>query len=515
MAQSIGEQLKEARAQRGLTLEQVSQATHIRKHYLEALENDQREALPSAVQGRGFLRLYAGHLDLPVKALLAAWDGKAPAEPAVLPDQADAPTALGELPPGDQAGTESVPTADAGPGIDEIPGPVPVLPQGPAASASPTDFFSEGSESSQAIFYEIGQMMQKQREALGLTRAEVERFTRLRQHYIQALEEGQIEQLPSPVQGRGMLSNYVEFLNMDEAKVLLRFAEGLQARRIERIPRPEPGMASSKKRPARQAPFWRRFLTPDLIFGVAVAGIILFFALWTTARISNLRTTQDNPTPIGIGEVLLTPKADRTGTLAAALTPEGTIVSAEAAGTPEPTATATPVNDPAADVELTPADSTKTPSGGGQAGGQNQPKRVTLTPGAPPVTTPTLAPMNNDPLQVYIVARQRAWLRVVADDKIKFLGRTVPGNAYAFSGTKRIEMLTGDGSALEVYYNGSPQGSLGDPGEVVGLIFAPKGEVSTPTPAFTNTPTATLLATLTALPTMTPPATPSITPFIP
>src|SRR5512133_3733582 len=87
MAYSIGEQLKQARLQRGLTLEQVSQATHIRKHYLEALENDQRETLPSPVQGRGFLRLYAGHLNLPVATLLAAWDGKPP------PDQPTLPTA--------------------------------------------------------------------------------------------------------------------------------------------------------------------------------------------------------------------------------------------------------------------------------------------------------------------------------------------------------------------------------------------------------------------------------------
>ena len=300
----------------------------------------------------------------------------------------------------------------------------------------------------------------------------------------------------------------LKFLNMDEEKVLLRFAEGLQARRIERIPKPEPGSTPAKKRPARQAPFWRRFLTPDLIFGVAVAGIILFFALWTTARISNLRTTQAKPTPIGVAGVLLTPKADLTGTLAAALTPAGTLVAGETAGTPEPSATATPVNDP--NVDVTPIDATKTPSGGGQASSQGQP--ITLTPGA--ITAPTLAPINSDPVQVYIVAHKRAWLRVVADDKVKFLGRTVPGNAYAFSGNKHIELLTGNGSAIEAYYNQAPLGLLGSSGEVVALIFAPEGVV-TPTPAFTNTPTATPLASLTPLPTQTPQATPSITPFIP
>jgi cytoskeleton protein RodZ len=492
MSQSIGEQLKQARIERGLTIEQVSKATHIRKHYLEALESDQREALPSPVQGRGFLRLFAGHLDLPVAMLLAAWDGKPLPEPTV---------------------SESEPAGQQ-PAEDLVPEPDPILAIATAkatiaaAAIPPDDLSSDSLASSQAIFLEIGQKLQKQREGLGLSRAEVERFTRLRQHYIQALEAGQIEHLPSPVQGRGMLSNYLKFLNMDEGKVLLRFAEGLQARRIERIPKPVPGAVLTKKRPARTAPFWRRFLTPDLIFGVAVAAIILFFALWTTARISNLRTAQSMPTPPGVGGVLLTPKANRTGTLVAALTPESTVVAGETGGTATPSPTASPVNNPGQD--LTPFDATQTPPGGGQANNQNN--LFTLTPASNPA--PTLGPINNDPLQVYIVAHRRAWLRVVADDKVKFIGRTVPGNAYAFSGTKHIELLTGNGAALQVFFNQTDLGTLGTAGQVVGLIFAPGGIV-TPTPAFTVTPTSTAPATLTALPTETPRATPSITPLIP
>lgn len=497
MNQSIGDQLRQAREQRGLTLEQVSQATHIRKHYLEALENDQRGALPSTVQGRGFLRLYAGHLDLPVVDLLAAWDGTPPPEPV---DQSPAPVEESES-PGLSPGVETSVLETSS--ITE-----------PALAVSSDDHSSETSGSSPAIFREIGQMLQTQREALGLSRAEVERFTRLRQHYIQALESGQIEHLPSPVQGRGMLSNYVKFLNMDEEKVLLRFAEGLQARRIERLPKPEPGTPTAKKRPARQAPLWRRFLTPDLLFGVAVAGVILFSALWTTARISNLRNTETGPTPPGVGGVLLTPKADRTGTLAAALTPAGTVVAGAFTETPAASPTVTPVNDP--NQELTQVQATRTPSGGGQANTQN--RLFTWTPAA--VIIPTVAPINNDPLQVYIVAHKRAWLRVSADDKVRFLGRTVPGNAYVFSGTKHIELLTGNGAALQVFYNQTDLGMLGTTGEVVSLIFAKDSKsgdtgVMTPTSIFTPTATATPRATLTPLPTVTSQPTPSITPLIP
>lgn len=503
MAQSIGDQLKEARNKRGLTLEQVSQATHIRRHYLEALENDQRDFLPSVVQGRGFLRLYAGHLDLPIGELLAAWDGTLPAE-------ADAPSiAIPQDNPIEQEGsfTDPAPAEAPLPAINLADIAKPTV---SATAAGRGDYSSENEESSHEIFLEIGQMLQKQRESLGLSRAEVERFTRLRQHYIQALEAGQIEQLPSPVQGRGMLSNYVKFLNMDEGKVLLRFAEGLQTRRIERIPKPEPGTIQAKKRPARQAPFWRRLLTPDLLFGVAVAGVILFSALWTTARISNVRNTQSEPTPPGVGGILLTPKADRTGTLAAALTPPGATSNSDMDVTPSTPPTVTPVNDP--NQEVTQVEPTKTQAAGGQANTQNN--LFTLTPAPAPIVTLTLAPINNDPLQIYIVARERAWLRVVADDKVKFLGRTVPGNAYAFSGTKNIELTTGDGAAMQVFFNQDDLGTLGTTGEVVSLIFSRDG-LLTPTAAFTFTPTATPLATLTPLPTATSQATPTITPFIP
>jgi cytoskeleton protein RodZ len=45
---SIGTQLHAAREAQSLSLEQVAQATHIKLYYLEALEADQFEVLPSS-----------------------------------------------------------------------------------------------------------------------------------------------------------------------------------------------------------------------------------------------------------------------------------------------------------------------------------------------------------------------------------------------------------------------------------------------------------------------------------
>jgi cytoskeleton protein RodZ len=103
---------------------------------------------------------------------------------------------------------------------------------------------------------------------------------------------------------------------------------------------------------------------------------------------------------------------------------------------------------------------------------------------------------------------------VTADDKVKFLGRTVPGNAYAFSGASRIELSTGNAAALQVFYNQTDLGVLGISGEVASLVFSADG-YATPTAAFTATASPTGPATITPLPSATPQASATITPLIP
>ncbi|MFN2304968.1 MAG: helix-turn-helix domain-containing protein, partial [Anaerolineales bacterium] len=62
MEPSIGKQLHSIRESKGLSLEEISQKTHIRLEYLEAIEADDIDVLPSKTQERGFLRLYANQL---------------------------------------------------------------------------------------------------------------------------------------------------------------------------------------------------------------------------------------------------------------------------------------------------------------------------------------------------------------------------------------------------------------------------------------------------------------------
>ena len=69
MQSSIGAQLKQIRESRGISLETIASKTHISLAYLRALEENDVDSLPSTVQLRGFLRLYANELGLQLENL--------------------------------------------------------------------------------------------------------------------------------------------------------------------------------------------------------------------------------------------------------------------------------------------------------------------------------------------------------------------------------------------------------------------------------------------------------------
>jgi cytoskeletal protein RodZ len=65
----IGRYLEQRRKERGLSLEEVEQATKIRKRYLDGLEREDYAVLPDGVYAQGFLKTYANYLGLDGEAL--------------------------------------------------------------------------------------------------------------------------------------------------------------------------------------------------------------------------------------------------------------------------------------------------------------------------------------------------------------------------------------------------------------------------------------------------------------
>jgi len=81
----IGKRLKEAREDRGLTLEAVEEETKIRRKYLRALEEEQFQVLPGPVYAKAFLKTYTRFLGLNVEDSFESYNNffaaEAPSEP--------------------------------------------------------------------------------------------------------------------------------------------------------------------------------------------------------------------------------------------------------------------------------------------------------------------------------------------------------------------------------------------------------------------------------------------------
>src|ERR1700694_2630816 len=70
----LGSKLKQAREARQLTLREIEWATKIRAEFLQALEDEQFDVLPSATHTRGFIRSYARYLDVDPDPLVAEFN---------------------------------------------------------------------------------------------------------------------------------------------------------------------------------------------------------------------------------------------------------------------------------------------------------------------------------------------------------------------------------------------------------------------------------------------------------
>lgn len=561
--QTLGQRLKDAREAQKLTLEKAFQATRIRVAYLQALEDDDLSVMPSPVQARGYLRNYAEYLGLNLDRLLEevrtsqknAGEVIPPADltpapaartPEPLPPQDAPPPSPPTIEPAHEAESSPEPTPTqpkrrgrkkAEPSADatveeaappkrrgrkkvapeteeaqvvesqpEVREEAPVQPEPAAeeiaeprqeetpkpdvsdslwqtwlnrvgalisarskrkdeAQETPPDATPEVAQvqeetpepepsqpanlqPSDEIFREIGAELRERRETLSLHLEEVERNTKVKAHYLEALELGALDRLPSTVQTRGMLSNYASFLDMDVDAILLRFADALQARHRERNPQKparKPGQPILANMPAL-----RNFIAGDMIFGIGIAVLLVGFVIWGINRVLTLQSLQEiEPTAPSISDVLLaSPDASQF--------------------------TATPT--------LLPVESFADEA-------------------TPTIIIPTVNV--NVRVQVNLVAVERTYARVIADGRVVFEGRVIPGNAYLFEAEEQVEVLVGSGGAVRIAYNGRDLGLMGTFGQIVSNIYR-ANEIVTPTALPSATPTNTVPPSPTVRPSNTP-----------
>ena len=357
--------------------------------------------------------------------------------------------------PGRQSRSNDVPA----PEIEEGPKPEPK----PELESEPDrDSSAEPAQSSQEIINEIALQLRQRREMLSLTLDEIERHTRMRAQFMEALEKGNFDELPSPVQTRGMLANYASFLDLDVDALLLRFADALQARHRERHP-DKPARRRGQPEIPESLPRLRSFIAGDLVFGIGMVLLLIVFSIWGISRVIALQSEQE-------AEV----QAEATGPS----------ISEALIGTPVETLESA--------VTLIPAEDTPIPD---------------LPEGTIEISTPAA----NVNVQLNIVAVERSYLRVTVDGEVAFDGRTIPGNAYPFDAEESIEVLAGNAAALRVVYNQRDLGLLGGFGQIARFIYT-ADEIIVPTPEVP--PTATLTPFISPTPSTTPSPTLTLSPTV-
>jgi len=300
----------------------------------------------------------------------------------------------------------------------------------------------------------IGADLRAAREERDLSLVQAEQATRIRIYYLEALETGRFEILPSPVQGRGFLKNYARYLGLDSDPLIVRFdaaINGANRRSRFKTPQSAPAVLSDPaprknsprttipapdSTPVPTAPRTTRTRTPPASGAVArqrrsrnTALITLLIAVISLIGLVVLLTlavqgaSQNNDTGILSTQPTLQPSA--TPTLDASAT----------AMRPSPLP----------------------------------------NPNTPAAVAPAAGSVN-----VQITVRARTTLKVFADGAQVYSGVPGPDTVLQYQGKQEIRIECGNAAAIDVNVNGVQQGELGQNKQAINRTFTAGGSTSVP-----------------------------------
>lgn len=327
-------------------------------------------------------------------------------------------------------------------------------------------------------FAELGRYLQENRKLRELGLDDVVQAIKIRRATLEAFERGEFSRFESPVQVRGLLRTYAEYLGLNGDLVLRYYEDATLPRRKRRkqeakllVPKSitdtPPAMPAVRVR--RPLIDWRNFFTA---LGIVTATVI---ALGVIALV--------------VVEFIRTP--DESQLIAEA--PEGNLL----------------------DLRDRPATATYTAS-------------WTPRPTQPTATPPFTGPLTGQGLQVTIEGLHRSWIQVKSDGVEQFAGILPPKGRVEFTAISRLDIHLSSASGVALTFNGQRRDVGGLRGQRMDIVYTTAGldvvrgqggydptpEVS-PTPLPTATSIAgTIIARLTPTATPGPSPTPSNTPTI-
>ena len=287
----------------------------------------------------------------------------------------------------------------------------------------------------------VGEILRSTREAKGLTLAEAEQGTKIRQKYIAALEDDNLSALPGPIYARGFIRNYAAFLELDVNDILDQFdeqrvptREKLRAARGEPAAKPgaRPGAEKisiqplSNERIDTRVRYGSQYIALSLL---AIPLLIIFYFVYSAAA---------GPKNEGVPIPTITIRPPTVTSVAVSTV----LAGGPGVGTGD-------FNTPTIFVPPTPNSVAALP--------------VTATVALTP-TTPASAASG---ITLKIVTTRDAWMSVLVDGVQQYSGTVAKGGSKQWKGKSTIQVRTGRADSVEIYVNGTDKGLMGSPDNLI------------------------------------------------
>jgi len=263
----------------------------------------------------------------------------------------------------------------------------------------------------------LGKYLKRERELRNISLRDVSRNTRVREPFIQALEEDRLDRLPPPTIVKGFLQSYAKYVGLDPNAVLLRFQALLKGSQKPPLAAPPRKTFSIKKI------WWAAGGTVAALFGIVLILFALFDSKPPQPGTEGTLPASKEESPVAETQVLG--------------------LKEQAPGVKERVAVAPPP----AGMGTTQTEEKKIPSPG--------PEKKLLTLG--------------------MKAVEKTWLHIQSSEKPDMDVILQPGENLSLQDGQRIELLVGNAGGLDLIFNGMPLEKFGKSGEIFTLIFTPQG----------------------------------------
>ncbi len=263
----------------------------------------------------------------------------------------------------------------------------------------------------------VGQFLRKEREKRNVSLDAVAKVTRITKENLEALEKDDFELISAPVFVRGFLRNYATFLGLDPKEVIGRYDS-----QTDLVPAPEDKEPPPPPPPKEEKPIFKTLL----FLSILVVGVAFGFYYYKRSSIP----TSPPPPSVGVAPA------------------------------------------PAPEIQASP--SKGSPTKGKTLPRAVQPEKEKKPPDKLQAATTPLADIDRSKEKRQVlraVAMERTWLRIVADDQQVSDVILQPRETSTWTAHQKFVITIGNAGGVELFFNGTSQGRLGDSGAVLHLVL--------------------------------------------